>query len=120
MTKKGVWVLKINSEIQDKAISAEISSRFRQYRISYPMTRSELAEKSMVSAGTISRFENGSDIGLLNLIKLMKALDLEEKMDLLIPDPQERPSYYVNNCALKKRARKTVKKDNDWKWGDEK
>ena len=79
----------------------------------------ELAEKSMVSVGTIARFENGSDIGLLNLIKLLKALDLEEKLDLLIPDPQERPSNYVDNNAPKQRARKRKKTDNEWKWGDE-
>ena len=83
--------MKINRDLQDKAIAKELSSRFKQYRIAASMTRTELAEKSMVSVGTIARFENGSDIGLLNLIKLLKAVDLEEKLDLLIPDPQERP-----------------------------
>ena len=51
------------------------------------MTMAELAEKSKVSVGTIVRFENGNDIGLLNLIKLMKALELGSNMDLLIPEP---------------------------------
>lgn len=111
--------MKINSNLQDKAIAAELSARFKQYRIAASMTRTELAEKSMVSVGTIARFENGSDIGLLNLIKLLKALDLEEKLDLLIPDPQEKPSNYVDNNAPKQRARKRKKTDNDWKWGDE-
>ena len=111
--------MKINKDLQDKAIAAEISARFKQYRIACPMTRAELAEKSMVSVGTIARFENGSDIGLLNLIKLLKALDLEEKLDLLIPDPQERPSNYIDNSTPKQRARKRRKTDNDWKWGDE-
>ncbi|WP_303798901.1 helix-turn-helix domain-containing protein [Ruminococcus flavefaciens] len=111
--------MKINRDLQDKAIAKELSSRFKQYRIAASMTRTELAEKSMVSVGTIARFENGSDIGLLNLIKLLKAVDLEEKLDLLIPDPQERPSHYVDNNAPKQRARKRKKNDNDWKWGDE-
>ena len=112
--------MKINKELQNKAIAAELASRFKQYRIDFPMTRTELAEKSMVSVGTIARFENGSDIGLINLIKLLKALELEEKLDLLIPDPQERPSYYVENNTPKKRARKRRQNDDDWKWGDEK
>ena len=111
--------MKINKDLHDKAIAAELSARFKQYRIDASMTRTELAEKSMVSVGTIARFESGSDIGLMNLIKLLKALDLEEKLDLLIPDPQERPSHYVNNNAPKQRARKRKKTDNDWKWGDE-
>ena len=116
---KGASAMKINRDLQDKAIANELSSRFRQYRIAASMTRTELAEKSMVSVGTIARFENGSDIGLLNLIKFLKALDLEEKLDLLIPDPQERPSRYIDNYTPKQRVRKRKKNDNDWKWGDE-
>ena len=117
--QKGILNMKINSNLQDKAIAMELSQRFKQYRIAYPMTRAELAEKSMVSVGTIARFENGSDIGMRNLIKLLKALDLEEKLDMLIPDPRERPSNYVNNSTPKKRAGKRKKTDNHWKWGDE-
>jgi len=60
--------MKINRELQDRAISKEISERFKQYRIALPMTRSELLEKTMVSVGTIARFESGNDIGLLNVI----------------------------------------------------
>ena len=60
--------MKINRELQDRAISKEISERFKQYRIAFPMTRSELLEKSMVSVVTIARFESGNDIGLLNVI----------------------------------------------------
>ena len=111
--------MKINRELQDRAISKELSERFKQYRIAYPMTRTELSEKSMVSVGTIARFESGNDIGLLKLIKLLKALDLEEKLDILIPDPQERPSHYAENNAPKQRASKRKKTDNNWKWGDE-
>ena len=60
--------MKLNRELQDRAISKEISERFKQYRIALPMTRSELLEKSMVPVGTIARFESGNDIGLLNVI----------------------------------------------------
>lgn len=48
--------MKITNDLRFNAITAELASRFRQYRIAYPMTRAELAEKSMVSIGTIARF----------------------------------------------------------------
>ena len=111
--------MKINHELLETAVLHELSSRFRQYRIAYPMTRTELSEKAMVSVGTIARFENGHEIGLLNLMKLLKALDLADNLDLLIPDAQERPSYHAENNTPKQRARKRKKSDNDWKWGDE-
>lgn len=82
--------MRINRGMQERVISEELSSRFKQYRIRYGITAAELAEKSTVSVGTITRFENGNDIGLLNLIKLLKALELENLFDLLIPEPPNR------------------------------
>ncbi|MBR3417376.1 MAG: helix-turn-helix transcriptional regulator [Oscillospiraceae bacterium] len=109
----------INPDLSETAVLHELSSRFRQYRIAYPLTRTELSEKAIVSVGTIARFENGHEIGLLNLIKLLKALDLADNLDLLIPDVLERPSYHAENNTPKQRARKRKKPNNDWKWGDE-
>ncbi len=117
--EKGVPGVKINKDLNAASITIELSSRFKQYRISYPMTRAELAEKSMVSVGTIARFENGKDIGLMNLIKLFKALDLEEKLDFILPDPERRPSYYVSDNVRRQRASKRKKTDHEWKWGDQ-
>ena len=73
----------------------------------------------MVSLGTIARFENGNDIGLINLVKLLNALGLDENLDLLIADPQERPSHFIETATPRKRARKRKTESNGWKWGDE-
>lgn len=54
--KGGSIRMKITNDLRFNAITAELASRFRQYHIAYPMTRAELAEKSMVSIGTIARF----------------------------------------------------------------
>ena len=112
--------MRIDQNLQEKAVLAELSKRIRQYRVDYPLTREELAEISMVSVGTIARFENGSDIGLSNLIKLLKALGLENNLDLLAPDPEERPSNYIRSRTQRQRARKAEQVTTDWKWGDEK
>ena len=92
--------MKIGTEMQERLISEELSYRFKQYRINYPMTMAELAEKSKVSVGTIVRFENGNDIGLLNLIKLMKALELGSNLDQLIPEPVVIPSAQMNERPM--------------------
>lgn len=92
--------MKIGTEMEERLISEELSYRFKQYRINYPMTMAELAEKSKVSVGTIVRFENGNDIGLLNLIKLMKALELDSNIDQLIPEPIVIPSAQMNERPM--------------------
>ena len=111
--------MKIDTNLSEKAITGELSERLKQYRIGYPMKRTELAEKAIVSVGTIARFENGQEISLSNFVKILKALDLDNNLDLLIPDPTARPSFYVEATPKRKRAGrgKTVK--SDWKWGDE-
>jgi transcriptional regulator with XRE-family HTH domain len=99
--------MKIETEMQERLISEELSYRFKQYRINYPMTMAELSEKSNVSIGTIVRFENGNDIGFLNLIKLIKALELSSNFDQLIPEPNVIPSAQTEVRPMLK-----VKKNN--------
>ena len=111
--------MKIDSFMNEQSILQELSVRFKQMRIDSSVTREELADRAFVSVRTIARFESGNDISLKNLIKLMKALDMEKNINGFIPDPFDRPSYHVDHMVVRKRARKTEKK-SEWKWGDEK
>ena len=47
----------------------EVVIRFKAYRISYPLTQKELSDKSGVSLRSITRFESGEDISLVNFMK---------------------------------------------------
>ena len=111
----------LDGKIEDE-IFKEITERVRQYRISCEMTQADLADKAFVAPGTVARFERGKDISLLNFIKIMKALGLENNMEMLVPDHTKRPSYYVAERKEKQRVRKTradEKNESTWKWGDE-
>ena len=111
--------------LSSKNILAEIGARIKAYRIDYPLTQAELAEKSGIAIKSISRMENGEDIQFSNLIKVLIALELEMNLDMLVPDPTKRPSYYINKketIKLKQRARRTKLKEikKEVIWGDEK
>ena len=110
--------MKIDNAMNEQTVLKELSVRFKQTRIDSSVTREELADKAMVSVGTIARFESGNDISLKNVIKLMKALDLGDRFEDFIPDVFDRPSYHVETNVVRKRATKSRKK-NDWQWGDE-
>ena len=73
----------------------EISERLKQYRINYPMTQKELADKTGISVRSISRFENGEDISLSAFLKILRALELDNHLDVLVPDYKKRPSAYL-------------------------
>lgn len=100
----------------------KLGERLKQYRIHYPLTQIELAEKSGVSVRSISRFENGEDISLSNYLKLLRAMDLDGRMVEMIPDQNKRPSYYLENEPKRKRASAKREKGEStpFIWGDEK
>ena len=104
------------------AFIAMLASRIKRYRIDYPLTQKELADKSGVSQRSISRFEGGDDIQLSNLIKILIALDLADHLSLLVPDNTQRPSYFLNEEKAKMRVRARKKPEatgEGFQWGDE-
>lgn len=98
-----------------------IRTNLKLYRINGSMTQNELANRSGVSARSITRFENGGDINLSNLIKLMEALGLSQNLALLVPDQAHRPSAYLTTQKQKQRAgrKKAKPATGTFKWGDE-
>ena len=100
----------------------ELCERVKLYRIYYPLTQAELAAKSGVSVRSISRFENGEDIGLSNFLKILRALDLKDQLTEMIPDQRVRPSYYLTKERKRSRASGDhgSKRGSSFVWGEDK
>ena len=94
----------------------------REYRIEFPLTQQELAQKSGMSLRTIQNLESGRDIRLDGFIKILIVLGLDQNLQMLIPDVENRPFVQLKEQQHKKRKRvrhpKTVT-DRVFKWGDE-
>lgn len=114
----------MGNRIQDSTtIYKDLVEKARRYRLEYPMTQKELADKSGVSLRSIQYFEKGKDIQLSIFIKILIALDLSKNISVLIPDMNERPSVLLAKDKSKLRKRATHRKGNTesvFKWGDEK
>lgn len=96
-----------------------IGDRLKQYRVNAGFSQKDLENASGVSVRSISRLEQGASIQLESLIKILSALDLENNINLLIPDQTQRPSFYLNkNTKIKQRVRKK-KETGTFQWGDE-
>ena len=114
--------MKINKDLSTNGIYAELVRRFKEYRISAELTQGEIAEKAMLSKSTVSRFERGDDISMSAFIALLGAVDIQGNLEVLIPDPDERPSFYLPERKNKKRVRHKEENKGSkivWKWGDE-
>lgn len=105
------------------AIIQLLGERIKAYRIEYPMTQKELADKSGVSVRSIQNFEHGGDIQLSNLIKIIKSMGLGDNFTMLVPDVSQKPSMYLEKRKKKVRVRKVKEKtkttETTFRWGDE-
>jgi len=131
MMGEGITAVHIErGEVMGKYLSShnalsELAARLKAYRIDYPLSQKELADKSGIALRSILRMESGEDVQLGNLIKVLIALDLDANLDMLVPDPTKRPSYYLKDKSImsqRKRARKKEPQNPniDSRWGDEK
>jgi transcriptional regulator with XRE-family HTH domain len=110
--------------LSSTAAIEEIASRLKAYRIDYPLSQQDLADKAGISRRSITNLENGEDVQLSTIIKVLMALGLDSNLDQLTPDPTERPSHYLKGKSAKPQRKRTSKKElkaskKTFKWGDE-
>ena len=108
-------------ELTSQAILNELAERVKKYRIDMELSQAEFARKAGLSLRSVVNFESGSDLMFSNFIKILRALDLADNLNLLVPDVTKRPSSFLETKKPKQRVRKSCKKDDSssFKWGDE-
>jgi transcriptional regulator with XRE-family HTH domain len=81
-----------------------------------------LAEQAGVSKRTVERIEAGATAQMSTLVRILRALELLDRLETLVPEAGPRPMDLVR---LKGKARKRAsgkRKSADkgtWHWGDE-
>lgn len=114
----------MNKYLSSQAVLSVIGSRLKSYRIDASLTQEELADRAGVSRRSIQYMERGDDVKFGTIIKVLMALGLDSNLDMLVPNPTKRPSYYMNmksdNHHRLRASKKTVDESkNTFKWGDE-
>jgi transcriptional regulator with XRE-family HTH domain len=111
----------MNSTLSDAAILTELGRRLRRQRLDLNISQAELAREAGVSAPTVQRLETGSSVQLRSLVRLLRALDLLDRLEALLPAPGVRPMELLERGeAVRQRAssRRTMKQPKPWEWGD--
>ena len=113
--------MRIDIFANDQQILVELGERIRHARIKTDLTQNALAEDCGVAKSTIERAEKGESIQLLILIKILRSLNLINRLESILPDTQATPLESLQHQKAQKRVRtKTSDKQNTFKWGDEK
>ena len=107
----------------DDAILEALGKRLRQRRIAMGLTQAELAREAGVSKRTVERIEAGAAAQTLNLVRILRVLDLLGGIGQLVPEAGPSPMDLLKRKGkARKRAtsRRTKTSPNDsWSWGDD-
>jgi transcriptional regulator with XRE-family HTH domain len=114
--------MKIEGLLTDEAILTELGRRLAQRRLELQFTQEMLAEQAGVSKRSVERIEAGATAQMSTLIRILRALELLDRLETLVPEAVPRPMDLVK---LKGKARKRASgkrqptKEEPWQWGDE-
>ena len=102
-------------------IEAVLCKRLESIRLSRNITQAQLAEEAGVSPRTIGRLEKGQGVSLDTFIRIMMALNIQQNLEALLPDPSVRPIERIGmGAGERKRARpaKSIDELPTWSWGN--
>ncbi|MBC8378584.1 MAG: helix-turn-helix domain-containing protein [Planctomycetes bacterium] len=115
--------MKIEAQTSPEAVIAELGARIAHRRIELGMSQAEMATQGGVGKRTIERIEAGKDTQLSTLIRLLRILELTDRLDLLIPEakvsPIERLKRQQQPPRQRAASKQKAKPKKPWKWGDE-
>ena len=113
--------MKISFYSSNEEVLKEIGDRIKEARIGKDITQKEMAERTELSKRTISNLENGRDVSFSTVIEVLRELGELQKLDILLPEGQVRPTEFVAQGKKRERAsgRKDEHIDSNWKRGDE-
>lgn len=100
----------------------DLGARIARIRLSRNLTQANLALEAGASVRSIKRLEAGENISLDTFIRVLMALDMEDHLRTILPDPDVRPVERIRREGHERqraRGRSAVTKATDWAWGEE-
>lgn len=101
---------------------SDLGEQIEAYRISRNLKQAELAEMAGISRSTLARLEAGNGGTIDSLARIMRALEIEDRLLDVMPDAKLSPLDPRSDTG---KARQRVRKPSEgeageeWSWGDE-
>ena len=119
--------MKIESNLTDEAVLAELGARLERTRLERNLTQRRLAEEAGVERKALQRAEAGESVKLTSFVRILRALGLLDGLDQLVPEPLPSPiellkrhDHRRQRASGERRTRTRVdERPATWHWGDE-
>lgn len=115
--------MRFQQNSSDEGTLEELGRRLARLRLNINWTQGMLAKEAGVSQRTVHRLERGYSTQASNLIRVLRALELLENLEALVPEPAASPIQQLKLHG-KKRQRASSRSDapkpkKPWSWRDE-
>lgn len=120
--------MRIISTHTDETVLRELGGRIERTRLERDLTQAQVAGTASVGLNTLRRLEAGRGATLTNLIRVLRALDLTDGLDQLVPEPSVSPIQQLKIAGARRRRASGLTPPPDttpastapeWRWGDE-
>jgi transcriptional regulator with XRE-family HTH domain len=117
--------MRIDGHLTDEAVLAELGRRMSRWRLEHNLSQAEFGEQAGIGRRTLQRLEAGEPVQLASFIRALRALNLLESMDRLLPEPTPSPlerlklAGHERQRAGQRKARESDREARPWTWGDE-
>lgn len=108
-------------QLGDAAVLLELGSRLSSARLARNMTQAELANEAGVSKRTLERIEAGQSAQLTSFIRVLRALNLVERLELLLPPAQPGPMDLLEHAGRppQRASGRRSHSHEPWTWADD-
>lgn len=114
--------MRFTNELTDDATLNELGDRIARLRLDRNQTQQQLADEAGLSRHTLLRLEDGHSVALSALLRTLRALELLDGLETLIPEPLPSPLQQLEReGGRRQRASGTQADDGvdpgQWEWG---
>lgn len=117
--------MKFAPELSDTAVLGLLGERISQHRLRANLTQAELAAEAGVAKRTLERIEAGGGAETTTLVRILRALNLIDGLNQLLPEIPPSPIAQVElrgkqrRRASGRRSRKPQASGKPWTWSEE-
>lgn len=95
-----------SSRTGQRVVVRTLLARLRAHRLRRNWTQAELARRAGISVQSYQNFETGySNITFANLLRILGILGFVDRLELLVPEPEEERTLRDVNRPVRQRAR---------------
>ena len=111
----------LHADRTDDAVLEELGARLEAARLALNRTQAQVAHEAGVSKRTLERVEAGQSAQLTSFIRILRALDLLDRVEDALPPAEPGPMDLLRGGGeMRERASGAPPRgDEPWRWGDE-